>query len=380
MSNSDDLIKFFQCVHRTNEKIELHPPVFKGNEKQYLNEAINSTFVSSVGPFVDRFESLLAKTVKAKRAVAVVNGTAALQIALAILGVRKNHIVLTQALTFVATANSILYNQADPAFIDVDIDSLGMSPEALKKFLSCHCKLVRRQCIHKSTGRRVSACMPMHTFGFPSRIDEIVKVCDEWQIPVVEDAAEALGSKLKGRSCGKYGKLGIYSFNGNKIATCGGGGAIITDDENLADYAKHLTTTAKQPHKWEYSHNELGYNYRMPNLNAAVGCAQLEKLDCFLKNKKKLAEIYMEYFSANGFKFITERKNSEANYWLMTLQLKNKKELLKFLTDMNKAMIQTRPAWRLLFKLPFLRNKIRDNQLNAQFLADRLVNIPSNVG
>ena len=374
-------LKFFSEFVRnkfnTNEFIPLHVPTFIGNEEKYVNNTIKSTFVSSVGKYVDKFELDLSSFLKAKRSVAVVNGTSALQIALKLAGVKENDEVITQSLTFVATANAIKYNNAHPVFVDVDIDTMGLSPTALANFLDEFGDIRKDGCYNKFSGRRIGACMPMHTFGFPVHIDELVIVCNKWNIPIVEDAAESLGSKYKNIYTGNFGLTSAISFNGNKIITTGGGGAIITNSESLANKAKHITTTAKTPHPYEYFHDELGYNFRMPNLNAALGCAQIEKLDLFLNKKRKLANEYNEIFKSNSIKFRTELKNTVANYWLMCIELENRRDRDVFLQKTNKNNIMTRPIWQLMHRLPMYKNCQKDEQINSIFLEDRIVNIPS---
>ena len=379
MSDINSVVKFIQEQYKTESFISLHTPFFGGNEKKYLLETIDSTFVSSVGAFVDQFERMMADITGTKKAVAVVNGTAALQVALRLAGVKAGDEVLTQALTFVATANAIAYNNAIPVFIDVDLDTMGLSPDAMKKFLEEFGELREDGCYNKSTGRRISACVPMHTFGFPVHLDELMAVCDSWRIPVVEDAAESLGSDYKGRPTGSFGKMGIFSFNGNKIVTCGGGGAIVSNDINLGEKGKYLTTTAKKPHPFEYVHNELGYNFRMPNLNAALACAQLEQLSMFLDNKRKLALEYEDFFHSKGIKFRTELPETKANYWLMCIELENREERDLFLKETNQKNVMTRPIWQLMYRLPMYAHCQRDEQINAEFLEERIVNIPSSV-
>ena len=359
--------------------IPLHVPIFIGNEKKYLNKCIDSTYVSSVGNYVNQFEDIISEITQTKKAVAVVNGTAALQVALRLVGVKKNDEVITQALTFVATANSILYNNAIPVFLDVDLDTMGLSPKAVKIFLEEYCELRDGICYNKKTNRRIAACLPMHTFGFPVRLNELIDLCSKWRIPIVEDAAESIGSKYDNKQTGSFGKVGVFSFNGNKIITSGGGGVIISNDERLAEEAKFLTTTAKEPHKFEYIHNTLGYNYRMPNLNAALACAQLESLNFFLQNKRELANEYNDFFYGIGVKFRNEMPNTKANYWLMAIELDNKKERDLFLEFTNNQGVMTRPIWRLMFKLPMFNRFFHDSQKNAIFLEERVVNIPSSV-
>lgn len=374
-----EIISFIRNEFKSERFIPVHAPIFIGNEKKYLIECIDSTFVSSIGPFVDKFEELMNKITKTKKTTAVVNGTAGLHVALRLVGVEKDTEVITQALTFVATANAITYNNAHPIFLDVDLDTMGLSPKAVKFFLEEFGELRENCCYNKKTGRKITACMPMHTFGFPVHLDELIKVCNEWRIPLVEDAAESLGSQYKGKSTGSFGEVGVFSFNGNKIITSGGGGAIVTNNIQLGEKAKFLTTTAKKPHTYHYIHNELGYNFRMPNVNAALACAQLEQLEEFLANKRVLAEKYEAFFKGKGIKFRTETENTKANYWLMCLELSNKKERDFFLKSTNESLVMTRPIWQLMFRLPIYEHCQRDEQKNAMFLEERIVNIPSSV-
>jgi aminotransferase in exopolysaccharide biosynthesis len=379
MKEVQETISFIQETFNSKEFIPLHVPRFTGNEKRYLMDTIDSTFVSSVGGYVDKFESMMQKLTATKKAVAVVNGTSGIEVALRLIGVKSGDEVLTQALTFVATANAIAYNAAKPVFIDVDRDTMGLSPKALSDFLEQYGDLREDGCYNKKTGNKISACLPMHTFGFPVRIDIITKICAKWEIPVVEDAAESLGSEFNGKPTGSFGDLGVFSFNGNKIVTCGGGGAIVSNNVELGEKAKYLTTTAKKPHPYEYYHDELGYNYRMPNLNAALACAQLESLNSFLKNKRDLAESYARFFKEQDVSFRTEMPNTKANYWLMCVELENKQQRDLFLKETNDAKVMTRPIWQLMYKLPMYKDCFRDEQVNAEFLEDRIVNIPSSV-
>ena len=373
------LINFVRNKYNSKEFISLHEPVFRGNEKKYLEECIDTTYVSSVGPFVDKFENLMNEITQTNKTTAVVNGTAALQVGLRLVGVKKDDEVITQALTFIATANAIIYNNAHPIFIDVDLDTMGLSPVAVNDFLDEFGELREDGCYNKSTGRRISACLPMHTFGFPVHLDELIKVCKFWKIPIVEDAAESLGSEYKGKPTGSFGEVGAFSFNGNKIVTAGAGGAITTKNIALGDRAKFLTTTAKEPSTYEFIHNELGYNFRMPNINAALACAQLEQLPFFLENKRNLAKDYEIFFKENGIKFRTETQGTKANYWLMCIELENKTDYDSFLKYTNNTKVMTRPIWELMFKLPMYTHCQRDNQKNALFLKDRIINIPSSV-
>ncbi len=373
------VIYFIKGNYPEKEFVALHEPTFNGNEKKYLTETIDSTFVSSVGIYVDKFEDTIANISKTKKAVAVVNGTAAIQVALRMAGVKAGDEVLTQALTFIATANAILYNGAAPIFLDVDLDTMGLSPVSIESFLEEYGELREEGCFNKKTGNRISACLPMHTFGFPVHLDELLRVCKKWSIPLVEDAAESIGSEYKGKPTGSFGLIGAFSFNGNKIVTSGGGGAIVTNDEALGIMAKHLTTTAKVPHPYEYAHDQLGYNFRMPNLNAALACAQLEQLNGFLENKRSLAADYEVFFKEQGIQFRKELPGTRSNYWLMCVELADQKERDLFLKTTNEAKVMTRPIWQLIFRAPMYEKFQRDQQLNAKFLEERIVNIPSSV-
>lgn len=379
MSKYSDLIEFIKKQYPNKNTIPLHEPSFNGNEKEYVLDTINSTFVSSVGAYVDKFEVMMAELTSTKKAVATVNGTSALQVALRLAGVSNGDEVLTQALTFIATINAIIYNGASPVFLDVDLDTMGLSPKSVRLFLEEFGEIRDGICFNKKTNKKITACLPMHTFGFPVHLDELITVCEKWNIPVVEDAAESIGSDYKGKPTGSFGKLGVFSFNGNKIVTSGGGGAIVTNDLDLAVKAKHLTTTAKVPHPYEYSHDEIGYNYRMPNLNAALACAQLEQLDTFIQKKRELAHEYHIFFELKGIQFRTELPNTKANYWLMCLELENKKERDSFLKETNELSVMTRPIWQLIFNSPSYQYFQRDDQSNALYLEQRIVNIPSSV-
>jgi len=375
----EDVINFIQDTYKTKESIPLHEPRFFGNEKKYLNECIDSTFVSSVGKFVDEFEEKIANYTGAKYAIATSNGTSALHISLLLVDVDKNSEVITQPLTFVATCNAISYCGAKPIFVDVDKDTMGLSPSALKYFLENHTRVKKQQCINNKTGKVIKACVPMHTFGHPCRIDEIKDICDHYHINVIEDAAESLGSLYKGKHTGTFGKAGVMSFNGNKIITAGGGGCIITDDEDLAKKAKYLTTTAKVPHKWEYAHDMVGYNYRMPNLNAALLVAQLENLDNFIDKKRKLADMYREFFKGVDCKFVKESAESSSNYWLNSIVFNDKQQRDVFLNETNSQGVMTRPIWTLMNKLPMFKDAQSGDLINSEWLEDRVVNIPSSV-
>jgi len=373
----ENVINFIQETYQSKDFIPLHEPKFAGNEKKYLNECIDSTFVSSVGKFVDEFEDKIASYTGAKYAIATSNGTSALHISLLLADVEDGDEVITQPLTFVATCNAISYCGADPIFVDVDRDTMGLSPVALQKFLDSNTTISNNKCINNSTGRVIKACVPMHTFGNPCRVDEIKVICDEYNICLIEDAAESLGSLYKGKHTGTYGEMGVMSFNGNKIITAGGGGCIVTDNEALAKQAKHLTTTAKVSHKWAFNHDMVGYNYRMPNLNAALLVAQLEQLDSFLNSKRRLAIQYKEFFANKGIGFVTGIEGAKSNYWLNALILGNLKQRDLFLEVTNAAGVMTRPTWTLMSKLPVFKGCQKGNLNNAEWLEDRVVNIPS---
>jgi aminotransferase in exopolysaccharide biosynthesis len=374
-----DTIAFIKSRYPDQDFVSLHEPRFRGNEKKYLLDTIDSTFVSSVGAYVDRVETMIQDICRTEKAVAVVNGTAAIQVALRLVGVRPGDEVITQALTFVATANAIVYSGATPVFVDVDLDTMGLSPQALELFLTKNAEIREDGCYNKNTHKRISACIPMHTFGFPVHINELMTVCNKWSIPIVEDAAESLGSQYHGKSTGSFGSIGVFSFNGNKITTGGGGGIMVSDNPEYGKKAKYLTTTAKVPHPFEYVHDEVGYNFRMPNLNAALACAQLEQLDTFLKDKRQLAQEYELFFDKKGIKFRKELPETKANYWLMCVELETKAERDLFLEESNCSKVMTRPIWRLMHHLPMYENCQRDEQLNAAFLEERIVNIPSSV-
>jgi aminotransferase in exopolysaccharide biosynthesis len=381
MKTTQDIIAFIRKTFKEEKEfIPLHAPTFAGNEKKYLAETIDSTFVSSVGAFVNKFEEDFAKYTGAKYAIACVNGTSALHIALVLNDVKQDDEVLSQALTFIATANAISYIGAAPVFIDVDKDTLGMSPKALQLFLEKNAeKKSDGFTYNKTSGRRIKACVPMHTFGFPLRVDEVALICDEWNITLIEDAAESLGSYYKNKHTGRFGSMATFSFNGNKTITCGGGGALITDNESLAKRAKHLTTQAKIPHAWKFTHDEIGFNYRMPNLNAALICAQMEQLEGFLENKRELANIYETYFKHTNIQFVCEITDAKANYWLNAILLKDKQEQESFLKDTNEKGVMTRPSWDLMNTLVMFKNCQHDGLQNSIWLADRLINIPSSV-
>lgn len=361
------------------EDILLHRPVFAGNEKDYLADCVDSNFVSSVGARVNELERKIEEFTGAKYAVATVNGTAALHIALQLAGVRRGDEVITQALNFVSTCNVLSYLDAQPVFVDVDLDSLSMSPEALRRWLATGVEIRNGACFNRSTGARIVACVPMHTFGLPGRIDQIVSICKEKGISVIEDAAESLGSYVGNRHTGTFGRLAALSFNGNKVITTGGGGMIITDDELLARRAKHLTTTAKLSHPWEFVHDEVGYNYRLPSLNAALGCAQMEKLQKMLEIKADVAGRYAKLCESLGIQFIGPRKGTTSNFWLNTIVLKSRTERDALLQYMNDRGVMVRPIWQLMSHLKMYKHCQNDGLANSSYLEDCVVNLPSSV-
>ena len=394
-----NVIGFIKDLYNNQEFVPLAVPKFIGNEKKYLNECIDTTFVSSVGKFVDRFEEDMAAYTGAKRAVVCVSGTNALHMSLMLVGVKRDDEVLTQALTFIATCNALSYIGAHPIFVDVDRSTMGLSPDAMKEWLQKNAEVRKNTrineldkshdfayqegeyaCYNKNTGRRIKACVPMHTFGHPVRIEEIAALCKEWHIELVEDAAESIGSKYKGQHTGTFGKVGAISFNGNKTITTGGGGMMLFNDEEMGAYAKHITTQAKIPHRWEFRHDHIGYNYRMPNINAALGCAQLENLDKYVADKRATAAAYAEYFkNVDGIEFFTEPENSYSDYWLNVVILPDHDKQLEFLQETNDNGVMTRPIWELMNRLPMFENCENDGLENTIFFADRVVNIPSSV-
>lgn len=380
MEQYKQIVDFIRDLYGGQDFVPLSVPRFMGNEKLYLDECIDTTFVSSVGKFVDRFEDDMARYTGAKKAVVCVSGTNALHMALMLVGVERDDEVLTQALTFIATCNALSYIGAHPVFLDVDKTTMGLSPDAVKKWLAKNAELRTGVCYNKGTGRRIKACVPMHTFGHPVRIDELAAICEEYHIELVEDAAESIGSRYKGKHTGTFGKVGAISFNGNKTITTGGGGMLLFNDEELAKYAKHLTTQAKIPHRWEFRHDHIGYNYRMPNINAALGCAQLENLDKYVEDKRETAKRYAEFFAhMDGVEFFIEPEHAYSNYWLNAILLPNKEEQVKFLEYTNDHGVMTRPVWELMNRLPMFENCETDELANTLMFADRVVNIPSSV-
>jgi perosamine synthetase len=374
-----EIVDFIKQLFGPSEVIPLHEPRFIGNEKKYVLETIDSTMVSTAGKYVDLFEERVKDFTGARYSVATSNGTVALQIALNISGVQYGDEVLTQPLTFVATANAIVHAGGTPVFIDCDKDTMGMSAESLELFLSTQTIQKEDGCYNVATKKKISACVPMHTFGHPVKIENIKSLCDAHNILLIEDAAESLGSWSNGKHTGLFGKAGIVSFNGNKTITTGGGGMIITDNEKLWKRAKHLTTTAKVPHAYEYFHDEVGYNFRLPNINAALGCAQIENMPKYLESKRELALLYKNFFDSMNIRFWMERAGTKVNYWLNSIVLENRKERDEILELTNNHGIMTRPIWTLLDKLPMYQQCQKTNLTNAQWLEDRVVNIPSSV-
>lgn len=379
----DQIIAAIQrVVGEYSKTVALHEPCFGGNEWAYVKECIDTGWVSSVGSYVDRFEKDLADITGVRRAVATVNGTAALHISCLLAGVEPGDEVLTPALTFIATTNAVSYCGAIPHFVDSELRTLGMDPVALADYLQVVADVRTEGCYNKKTGRRIRAAVPMHTFGHPIDIDAMVEVCERFKIVLVEDAAESLGSFYKGRHTGQWGKVSALSFNGNKIVTTGGGGAILTNDEELGALAKHLTTTAKVPHRWEFNHDRIGFNYRMPNINAAMGCAQLEQLSGFVAQKRKLTQRYIDEFeNVSGVSIFREQEFASSNYWLNVMLLdpecSNSRDLL--LEKLNQNRFQSRPVWTLMYRLPMYSQCPRMDCPVAEGISDRLINIPSSV-
>lgn len=387
MYQLSSLVNFIRDTFQEKEEfIPLHDPRFIGNEKKYLSECIDSNFVSSVGDYVGRFGKMCSEYTGAKYAIATMNGTVSLQIALQLAGVKRDEEVMTQALTFIATANAINYTGAHPVFLDVDKDTMGLSPTAVANWLEENVEW--REYSHnlgngnptpynKHTNRRIAACLPMHTFGHPVKLDELLEVLNHYNIPMIEDATESIGSYYKEKHTGTFGEFGVLSFNGNKIITTGGGGMILTNDEELAKLTKHITTQAKIPHAWEFRHDMIGYNYRLTNVAAALGCAQIENLDYFLKLKRDLAEKYKAFFNDTEFEFFSEPENCKSNYWLNAVITKDRIQRDELLKYTNKKGVMTRPIWELINKSPMFSNCQTDELINSIWFADRVVNIPS---
>ncbi|CTR23275.1 LegC family aminotransferase [Escherichia coli] len=375
--NIKSIIEFVRDVYKTDEFIPLHAPVFNGNEKKYVLDTLDSTFVSSVGKYVDDFERKMESYTGTARAVATVNGTAALSAALYLAGVKRGDLVITQALTFIATCNALYHLGAEPVFTDVSPVSMGLCPVALDNWLSENTELTEKGCVHRKTQQVVRAVVPMHTFGHPVELDELITVCQKWHIVLVEDAAESLGSFYKGKHTGTLGDYGALSFNGNKIITTGGGGMVLCRSSEAGVRAKHVTTTAKVPHPYEFYHDEPGFNYRMPNLNAALGCGQMERLDSFLKQKRELAQRYEAFFAGSEFRFVKEPEYAQSNFWLNAIICENMDARDAMLVQMNEAKVMVRPIWKLMHRLPMFEHAMRDDLKNSEQIEARLINIPS---
>lgn len=376
---NEAIVNFIKSLYPHEKPVPLHAPRFLGREKEYLCECIDSTFVSYVGKFVTDFEEHIKRLTGVKNAVAMVNGTAALHMSLLAAGVKPGEIVVTQALTFAATAAGIRHAGAEPAFVDVDRETLGMSPDSLMYYLTALCIKKADGLYHKESSRRVSAVMPMHTFGHPVRIEEIVAICKEFGLVLIEDAAESLGSSYNGKHTGSFGQAAILSFNGNKSVTTGGGGMLITNSDALAERARYISTTAKRKHRWDFYHDKVGYNLRMPNVNAAIGCAQMEYFPKIIANKRATADAYKKFFDNQGIKFFIEPVNSFSNYWLNVILLPNRVARDEFLAYSNDNGVQTRPIWTLMSKLPPYEACSKTDLANSEWLEDRVVNIPSSV-
>lgn len=382
MNNTDfqRIVDFVKSLYPANEFVPLHVPVFKGNEKKYVLDTIDSTYVSSIGAYVNKFEELMCGITGARHAVAIVSGTNALHLSLILAGVNQNDEVLTQSLTFVATCNAISYLKAKQVFVDIDRNTLGMSSYSLEAFLVKNAELGQDgYCYNKQTGKRIKACVPMHTFGLPCEVDKIAEICNHYKIFLIEDAAESIGSYYQQKHTGTFGNIGVFSFNGNKTVTSGGGGAIVTDDPEIAKKAKHLSTQAKVPDRWNFYHDEVGYNYRMPNINAALACAQLEQLNSFVQNKRDLAVKYSNFFENLNLEFVKEPEGAEANYWLNSVLLSDRDERNLFLEFTNDNGVMTRPVWELMHRLPMFSDAQYEDLSVSEWIADRLVNIPSSV-
>lgn len=373
----ESTVNFIRDKFQTKGLIPLHEPVFSGEEKSFLNKTIDSTYVSNVGEYVDQFEDTLAKYTGSPSSIAVMNGTSALHLSLLLAKVQPRDYVITQALTFVATCNAISYCGAEPIFVDVEKNTLGLSPVSLQNFLEDQAFIDDMGiCKFKENNRTIRACIPMHTFGHPVDMDPIINICKKWNLFLIEDAAESLGSIYKEKHTGTLGSLGALSFNGNKIITSGGGGAVLCNHDFYLR-GKHLSTTAKQSDNINFYHDQIGYNLRMPNINAALGCAQLLRLDYFITQKRKLADEYRKFFQGSSIQFFNEPENSRSNYWLNTILCEDENHRNDFLEYTNSQKIMTRPAWTLMHKLPMYKDSITDNLENTIWLQERIVNIPS---
>ncbi|PCI71210.1 MAG: aminotransferase DegT [Gammaproteobacteria bacterium] len=372
------LTQYIRDIYQTKEFIPLHAPTFSGNEKEYVSNTIESTFVSSVGKYVDEFEDKIEEYTGTGRAIATVNGTAALHIALYMAGVKQNDLVITQALTFVATCNALYHMGAEAVFVDVSKVSLGLCPKALSEYL-VESAVINNDglCEDKNTGQIYRAVVPMHTFGHPVELDELMSVCKQWNIALVEDAAESLGSFYKGKHTGTFGDFAALSFNGNKIITTGGGGMVLCKSLESGVRTKHITTTAKVPHAYEFFHDEAGFNYRLPNLNAALGCAQMEVLIDFLINKRKLALGYNDFFKGSDFHFVKEPDYAQSNYWLNAIICPDYDSRETLIQKTNEQGVMTRPIWKLMHRLPMYKDSKKGQLTNSEWIESRLVNIPS---
>ncbi len=372
------LVKFIQDIYQTKEFIPLHAPKFSGNEKKYVNDTLDTTFVSSVGEYVDQFEQQVELFTGTTKAIATVNGTAALHTALYMAGVKSGDLVITQALTFVATCNALYHMGAEPVFVDVSKISLGLCPKALDLYLEDNATInIDGLCEDNNTGKIYRAVVPMHTFGHPVELDELVTVCNKWNITLVEDAAESLGSFYKGQHTGTFGDFSAISFNGNKIITTGGGGMVLCKNIDDGIRTKHITTTAKVPHPYEFFHDEAGFNYRLPNLNAALGCAQMEVLLTYLKQKRILAQMYNDFFKDSDFEFVLEPEYAQSNYWLNAVICPSAEMREKFIKETNAQGVMTRPIWQLMHRLPMFENAKKGDLTNSLWAETALVNIPS---
>lgn len=372
------LVNFVRDIYQTKEFIPLHAPTFAGNEKEYVNNTLDSTFVSSVGKYVDQFEQQIEAFTGTAKAIATVNGTAALHTALYMAGVKSGDLVVTQALTFVATCNALYHMGAEPVFVDVSKVSLGLCPKALDIYLEENAFINNDGFSqHKVTQQVFRAVVPMHTFGHPVEIDELIVVCAKWNIALVEDAAESLGSFYKGQHTGTFGSFSAISFNGNKVITTGGGGMVLCKSYDEGLHTKHITTTAKVPHPYEFFHDEAGFNYRLPNLNAALGCAQMEVLPKFLEQKRALAQQYKSFFKNSDFIFVEEPEYAQSNYWLNAIICPDVTSRETLIKETNANGVMTRPIWKLMHRLPMFESALRGTLDNSEFIEARLVNIPS---
>ena len=375
--SQNSIVEFIRDIYKTKDYIPLHAPTFSGNEQRYVLETIESTFVSSVGKFVDEFEAKVESYTGTLKAVATVNGTAALHAALFMSGVKYGDFVITQALTFVATCNALHHMGAEPIFVDVSSASLGLCPKAMDIYLTENAELTDIGCVHRKTQRPIRAVVPMHTFGHPVELDDLMIVCKKWRLTLIEDAAESLGSLYKGKHTGTLGDFGAISFNGNKIITTGGGGVVLCKTAELGARTKHVTTTAKVPHPYEFYHDEAGFNYRMPNLNAALGCGQMEALEEFLEQKRELASRYITFFEGSDLKFVVEPEYAKSNYWLNAVICPTEKVRNELLKKTNDSGVMTRPIWQLMNRLPMFKDSPCGDLTQSEFFEKHLINLPS---